>query len=433
MRFLFINQYYSPDFAATAQQLSDLCESLAQDGHEVHVLTSRSLYDGRDIELPKYEVLNGVHVHRINLTNGKRDRLRQRFMGYISFYLKAFLKIHMIPRCDVVVTLTTPPLISLLGTWLRVFRKTRFIYWVMDIYPDIAVKAGVLSKIGPAKVIWSTLGRLSYLTANRVVVLGHDMKAVIEGKGVKSSKINVIQSWASSEEIYPIERDDNAFAKAHFDESRFTIMYSGNMGTCHSFKEVVEGIDSLKEEDHVDFAFVGGGRQKDFIQRSLEKNDHVQFLPYQDRKVLAQSLSAPDAHLITLQKKYDGLLVPSKLYGIMASAKPVLFVGSDDCEVGRIIKDSGCGLIVEPGNAEAFSNAVRELSRNRSLATEMGEKGRTYFLRHFDQVISVRKFSLMLEKEGLLPGIRGVRQLAHSTLNYATSSGGAQRPARETS
>ncbi|MEQ8820889.1 MAG: glycosyltransferase family 4 protein [Sumerlaeia bacterium] len=429
MRFLFINQYYSPDYAATAQQLSDLCESIAEAGHEVHVLTSRALYDGRDIELPAEEVLNGVHVHRVGLSNKGRNSLRDRLIGYLSFYVRAFTKAHFLPRADVVVTLTTPPMISLLGTWLRVLRKSRFVYWVMDIYPDIALNAGVLSRVGPTRGIWSALGRISYLTANRVVVLGSDMKRILSKKGVRESKIDVVQSWFCAEDIRPVPACENGFRKEFCDGKDFTLMYSGNMGTCHTFRSVAEGIQLLEERNGDDrstqFLFVGGGKKKPWLMEQLGKlTERVKFLPYQDRSELDKSLTAPDAHLITLEPKYDGLLVPSKLYGIMAAGRAVLFVGSDNNEVARILRESRCGVRVDPDNAEAFAAAVRELASDPDETRAMGERGRAYFERHFERRWACERFLRMLEDEARRPGVRGVRSLAHHAVRRVVNGPG---------
>ena len=432
MRFLFINQYYSPDYAATAQQLSDLCESLAQLGHDVHVLTSRALYDGRDIKLKAYEVINGVHVHRIGLSTNKRERIRQRFQGYLSFYLKAFAKIHVLPRPDVVVTLTTPPLISLLGTWLRVVRRARFVCWVMDVYPDIAIAAGVLHRLGLARGIWSALGRVSYMTANSLVVLGTDMKGVIARKNVSENKIHVIQSWACGNEVFRVPDQQNSFRASHLNDAEFTLMYSGNMGTCHTFNEVIDGIRSLKDEKNIHFSFVGGGKQLSHLKENLgDLKDTVKFLPYQDRKDLRMSLSAPNAHLITLQSRYDGLLVPSKLYAIMAAGRPAIFVGGENNEVARILREAECGIIVPEGDSQGFVKAVRQLRDDPAAAERMGQNGRNHFERHFDRKIGVRRFAEMLEREALQPGVRGVRHLAHRSLSLMPNSHGAEaQPSR---
>ncbi|MDX1973559.1 MAG: glycosyltransferase family 4 protein [Candidatus Sumerlaeia bacterium] len=424
MRFLFINQYYSPDYAATAQQLSDVCEQLVQDNHEVHVLTSRAIYDGRDLVLPTYEVLNGVHVHRLSIGNTGRKRLRDRFMGYASFYAKAFAKIHTLPRPDVVVTLTTPPLISMLGAYLRVLKGSRFVYWVMDVYPDIAIKAGVLPQWFPANFLaktWSAFGWLSYTLANKIVVLGEDMKSAIASKGISEEKLSVIQSWACRHEVFPIDASKNHFRNTELDANSYNVMYSGNMGTCHRFQEVIAAAKELSPEEGIRFSFVGGGKQQPLIKSALESLSHVRFLPYQDRSELSQSLSAPDLHLITLDPRYDGLLVPSKLYAVMAAGKPILFVGSRKNEIARIITEAECGVIVEPGDAAGFASAVRRLAANPSTGLAMGANGLRYFLANFDKQILVSRLGNLLQTEALTPGLRGARSLSHSTVNLRES------------
>lgn len=425
MRILFVNQYYAPDFAATAQQLSDICEYLAGQGHEVHVLASRAIYDGRPLDLPSEEVLNGVHVHRVGLSTNGRDRIRQRLAGYASFYLKSFLKTLALPRFDMVVTLTTPPMIGLLGAWLRLTRRSRFVYWVMDVYPDIAIRAGVLSRLGVARGIWSLIGRFSYLAANRVVVLGEDMREVIERKRVSNQKIDVIPSWSDGGEVHPVPHAENSFREKNVPQGAFALMYSGNMGTCHSFDSAIEGIQSLAENSDVRFLFVGGGKQLPRLKEGLAAQQNVAFLPYQDRAALAESLSAADAHLVTLSPKYDGLLVPSKVYGIMAAGRPILFVGSENNQIARIISRTGCGIVVKEGDAAAFRNATLWMASHPEEVREMGERGRRCFEEQYEKRHSLRTFRDMLQRESLAPGLRGMRHPAHHVEAESATLAGA--------
>lgn len=417
MRFLLINQYYAPDYAATAQQMADLCERLVAEGHEVHVIASQALYDGRDIVLSAEETINGVHVHRVKISTSARRRFRERLMGYLSFYWKAFARSHRLPPADVVVTLTTPPMISLLGFWMRLLRRSRFVYWVMDVYPDIATLAGVLSPWSPITWVWAGLAKLSYATSNTVVVLGSDMKRALIRKGVPERKIQVIQSWASGNEIHPVAPENNSFRREHIDQSAFTLMYSGNMGTCHCFESVVQGIRSMGEGEPFKFLFVGSGKREAELREQLESHrGQVQFMPYQDRSMLSQSLSAPDAHLVTLEPTYDGLLVPSKLYGIMAAARPVVFIGSAHNEVADILTEARCGLRVDPNDPQGFVEALRHLAAHPDEARAMGERGRRYFERWFEVDRACERFIRLLEETAVKRGWRGKRQLAHGAV-----------------
>jgi glycosyltransferase involved in cell wall biosynthesis len=403
LRILFVNQYYAPDFAATAQQMSDLCERLAARGHEVHVLTSTAIYDGRKLVLPAYEVRNGVHVHRLGLEVATRDRLRHRFLGYISFFIKAFVRATFLPRPDVAVVLTTPPLIGLLGTWLRLIRGTRFVYWVMDIYPDIALEAGVLSRLGPTRAIWSLMGRVAYRSADRIVVLGQDMQRVVRRKLHRGAhdKVEVIRSWPGNDDVHPIPPAENAFRQEHLGaEGVFCLMYSGNMGTCHAFQAVIPAIESFAGRTDLHFSFVGGGKQQPKLEGALGKQvENVVFLPYQERERLSQSLSAPDAHLVTLHPKYDGLLVPSKIYGILAAGRAVLFAGSEDNEVAHLITTAGCGLVTPFDDPKAFREAVEWMCANPKEVREMGLRGRHFFESHLQTDQLTAAFGELLEAE----------------------------------
>lgn len=422
MRILFINQYYAPDFAATAQQMADLCERLTAEGHDVHVLCGNSLYDGRKMKLAPEENINGVTVHRVGSSNDRRERLRDRLMAYIAFYIRAFVKAHTVPRPDMVVTLTTPPMIALLGAWLRLVRRSRFAYWVMDVYPDIAIRAGVLRRMGPVAGLWSLLAMISYRLANRVVVLGEDMAEELVKKGVPAHKIQVIASWADGNEVFPVAAEDNAFRREHVPEGALSVMYSGNMGTCHLFREVIAGAKALKDDPGFHFLFIGGGKQQPHLREALGGQQNVTFLPYQERNALSESLSAGDVHLISLQERYDGLLVPSKVYGIMACGRPIVFIGSERNHVARIIRESRCGVIVAPGDMQGFEAALRELRDEPGLAEEMGRRGREAFLRRYERRIGTRRFGEMLEGMVLRPGWRGDRSLAHGRLAFGEST-----------
>lgn len=416
MRILFINQYYAPDFAATAQILSDLCVAMSRAGHEVHVLCSKSIYDGRRIDLPAEELLDGVRVHRIGIAQERRTRYRERLQGYVSFLSRSFARLHSLPRFDVVVTLTTPPFVSLLGVWSRWFRGARFLYWVMDIYPDIALQAGVLRKFGPTRLLWDSLGRIGTCGANSVVVLSGCMRSAMRRKGVPDRKLAVLPCWSGGEEVRPVQHAANPFRRAHFRGSDFVVMYSGNAGTCHHFQSVIDAVRSERCPEDVRFAFIGGGKRFPQLQSELSGSTRATFLPYQPRELLSQSLSAADVHLVTLEPAYDGLLFPSKVYGAMAVGRPIVFVGSGNNEIAQLLREAECGVVVPPGDADALCGALGRLARDPDACAAMGARGIAHFAARFERDLVVERFRAHLESlaagaaaPATLAGVQGER------------------------
>ncbi|MCC5876300.1 MAG: glycosyltransferase family 4 protein [Candidatus Sumerlaeia bacterium] len=397
MRLLFINQYYRPDYAATAQILSDLAEEMADIGHEVHVLASKSIYDGRKLDLPSEEIINGVHVHRVSDAGGKRDRLRQRAMGYLSFHAAAHFRAMTLPRPDVVVSLTTPPLICLVGAWSRLFRGSKHVPWIMDIYPEIAVKSGVLRSGGIVDRIWSMLRRISFKFANQVVVLSPGMRDVIASKGVALENISVLQPWSDTESITPFE-GENHFRREHVPPTaKRVVMYSGNLGTCHLWREFAGAVELMEDNPEFFFLFVGGGKGMPLLKEKIGQCRNVKFLPYQDREILSQSLAAGDIHLTSLDPRVDGLLMPSKIFGIMAASRPIVHVGSAHSDVAKLLDDAGCGVVVPPGDPSALADMLLSLPDT----TEMGRAGRGAIEEKYDKKVLISRFIKMLEQTQL--------------------------------
>lgn len=411
MRFVFINQHYPPDFAATGQLLGDLCESLASEGHDIHVITSRALYDGRSLDLPRHEILNGVCIHRLDSGKAGRRRLRDRLSGYMGFHVRAHRAALRLPRADVIVTLTTPPLISLAGAIARLFRGSRFVYYVMDIYPDIAVRAGVLRRFGILNGFWALMARLSYAAAHRIVVLSAGMREALVAQGVPREKVSVVPTWADQDEVRPIPRAENRFRQEHALGDAFVVMYSGNLGTCHLYREFAEAARRLQHRDDIRFLFVGGGKRSDLLRAEIEGLPNVRFLPYQERAMLAESLSAADVHLVSLDPRYEGLLAPSKLYGIMAAGRPVLYVGGAEGDIPRVLRAAGCGTIVPPGRGDLLAEEIARMAANPAEREDLGARARAGFLATYDRRVVVPQMIRLLTAaaQGAVPADAGTR------------------------
>jgi colanic acid biosynthesis glycosyl transferase WcaI len=381
-KILFVNQYYWPDHASTAQHLADLAEHLATRGHDVHVLCGQGAYKPGTPKLPGQEVHNGVTIHRVLATSFGRKSTLHRMMDYLSFYFRAFLAAMMMPRFDVVATLTTPPIIGLIGTFLRRLKGSRHVYWSMDLHPDASLALGRMSPRNPVVARLAWLSDLVYRQADKVVVLGPYMADRIASKKVRGDRIATIPVWSRRDEIYPLPREGHELRASLGLADKFVIMYSGNLGLAHSFAEIIEAARRLKDRDDLVFLFVGGGPRLAEVKAAKQAGglDNIRLMDYFPREQLHASLSVADVHLITMRSEMTGIVVPGKLYGAMASGRPTIFVGPNHCESADTIRDADCGLTVQLGDVDALVEALTSLAADPDQAAELGRKGRQAFL-----------------------------------------------------
>lgn len=394
-RILFINQYYWPDHASTAQHLTDLAESLAERGHECHVLTSRNHYKPGEPKLPASETHQGVQIHRVPATALGRGGFWIRMTDYLTFYACAVVKALTLPRCDLVVTLTTPPIIGLVGVLLARLKGSRHVYWSMDLHPDASLALGKMSRGRPVVRFLESLAAWVYRQADRVVVLGPYMADRIARKGVPDDRITTIPVWSRRDEIEPIPRMANSLRRELGLGDAFVAMYSGNLGLAHSFDEFLEAARRLREDARIVFLFVGGGPRMAELRESAQREGlaNVRFRDYVPRGSLRRSLALADVHLISMRPEMTGIVVPGKLYGVMAAGRPALFVGPDHCETADTIRDAGCGFVIAPGDPAAVSSAIERLAAEPSLAGRMGERGRLAFLAHHERKIRCHEWA----------------------------------------
>ncbi len=422
-RVLLVNQYYWPDHASTAQHLSDLAESLAARGYECHVLCSQSRYQPGEPRAASYELNQGVHIHRAAATSLGRRGTWARMTDYLSFFAAAMFKAFLLPRFDVVVTLTTPPLIGLIGTLLAALRGSRHIYWSMDLHPDASLALGRMSLKNPTVRFLSWLSALVYRRADQVVVLGPYMADRIALKAVPFERIVTIPVWSRRDEIYPLRRATNPLRKALELEDKFVVMYSGNLGLAHSFDEFLAAARRLRERTDIVFLFVGGGPRLGEVAaaRARDGLSNVRLLDYVPRAQLHASLALADAHLISMRPEMTGIVVPGKLYGAMASGRPAIFVGPEHCESADTIRQAGCGVTIPSGEAETLVSAIELLARDPSLARRMGERGRSAFLARFEQRLCCHKWARLIAGLAARPPARQKRPAA--SLRPRASSG----------
>lgn len=373
-----LNRFYWPDVAATAQMLTDLAEDLAARGWAVTVITGTTTYDAIGTAGLADEQRNSVRIRRIRGTRFGRNRLVGRMTDYISYLFGATLQLLRVDKPDAIVAMSDPPFVlapALLVAWLR---GTKVVYWVQDLFPQIAAALGVVDANSfvyrCAKRIADSLNRRCDL----VIALGPRMATALVEAGAPPSRTNYVHNWADGEAIKPIPNEANDFLREHDLFGRFVVLYSGNAGRAHTFDAVLFAAQSLLSDSRIVFVFIGGGNRIPAIRRAAaERGLHnIRFFDYVPRERLAHSLSAASVSLVTEDPSVVGLLVPSKTYGILASGRPIIFVGSAHSDVGLVVSDASCGVIIAPDDGPALAKTIRDLSNNSGLAAEWGARAR---------------------------------------------------------
>lgn len=398
MRILLLNQYFHPDLAASAQIATDLAVDLAAAGHEVTAVAGRGIYAGENRRRPVRETHDGVEIVRLPCTNFGRRRLAGRLADYATFFASMFLFAPFARKADVVVVMSTPPLLPLAGMVARLFRKGRLVVWVQDVYPEVAIELGALRPGLLARGLAAASRRI-LAGADRVVAIGEVMAERLVAAGAPSARIRVVENWSDGRLVRRIPEGTGGPRGELGLVGKFVVLYSGNLGNAHDFSGLEAAIESLAStHPDIRFVFVGEGAQKRRLgERFPPGHPTVRFLPYREKSDLGESLGLGDLHLVTQKAGLEGLVVPSKFYGILAAGRPMLFVGPARSEVAARVSELGIGSRVDPSDGPAIEREILAWSRRSAGDRQaIGEQARRLFDERFDRRLRTSEFARVL-------------------------------------
>ncbi|MCS6915521.1 MAG: glycosyltransferase family 4 protein [Myxococcales bacterium] len=405
MRILIINQYYYPDIAATAQLCADLAEDLVRRGHQVTVVAGTAAYriahDGGQplpsVHLRLRDEHRGVRIVRVPMPPLGGEGLAGRALGFVAFLAGALVRVLTEERPDVVMALSTPPLVAALGLVLQALRGCRLVYWVQDVYPDLAIRLGVMRSDGAAARLLAALSQQICQRADLIVALDVAMAARLRSHGAPPERIHVVDNWCDATEVVPQAPEDNPLRRSLGLGATFTVGYAGNLGRGHDFTTVLSALLRLDQEP-IEWLFIGDGPQRAWVQEQARGLSRVHFLPPQARCRLRDVLTAGDVGLVTLEAGLDGLLVPSKLYGLLAAGRPVLYVGPPAGRVAELLREEEIGESVRNGDVAGLIAAVRRLGANPTLRARMGQRARALFEQAFTRELATARHAALLER-----------------------------------
>ena len=373
LRVCYFNRSYWPDTGATGQLLTELAEDLVSvHGLEVTVVTGHPITGER---LPARETRNGVRIVRAAGTAFKHRRFIGRAANYLTYFLSASWAAVRLPRQDVTVALTDPPIIGLAALAARPRRG--MVFFCQDIFPEVA---GLLEDFHSPMVnaILEQLNRFLVGRAARIVALGDTMaRRLVDGKGAAPSKITVIHNWADTTAIVP-DGKQNPFAAAHDLAGRFVVLHAGNIGHSQNLDVVIEAAARLAARPEIVVLFIGDGNRKPALQEAVRARGltNVRFLPFQPREHLRWTYATSDVCLVSLKPGLAGYIVPSKLYPILAAGRPYVAAVESSSEVAALTTTHGSGVVTVPGDAAALADAIIALADDPARRQAMGARAR---------------------------------------------------------
>jgi colanic acid biosynthesis glycosyl transferase WcaI len=384
MRILLINQFFWPDSAATSQFLTDVARGLEELGHEVFVIASQSGYAPEDDDDPPRALIHRVKA--IRFVWGPLGRL----LSYTSFFIACAIRGLRLPRPDVVLTLTTPPLISLVGTLIKALRCSQHFVWEMDVYPEVATDVGFFKRGGLLDMFTGRLADFSHRRSDGIIALGECMRRRLMDRGLPAEKIHVAENWADDNLVRPLPHQSRA--------DNLVVLYSGNLGLAHDIETVSEAIRCLKDDSRFHFVFAGNGPKRRMFEAWCQAQDIgcVEFRGYSERANLGESLATGDIGLVTQREACLGSVVPSKIYSLLAAGRPILFVGPKGATAADIIRRFGCGWHIQNGDTAGLVCLLRQLSADKTLLYDAGQRARQAFMHNYDRMSGVSRICMLI-------------------------------------
>lgn len=394
MHILLLNEYYPPDTSATAKMAVLVAETLAKH-HRVTVVAGRPSYDPDEyypFSFLRRDVCNNVTVERVGSTIYSRHQMRGRVSNYLS-YLALAIPRALAVNADVVLAMTDPPIAGIAGFYVAGLGRRPFVYNIRDMYPDMALGGGI---VRASRWIdrWEQMHRRALRSAARVIVLGNDMRDRILSKGVEPERVVIVRD-GTYPPAYTAELNDPIVQEIR-SGFPFVVLHAGNLGFYGAWRTLLKAADILRNEN-VGFVFVGDGANRAALEAEAANLPNIRFLPFRPVEQIPHVMRAGDLHVVTVRRGLEGVVVPSKLYSILAAGRPVLAVAPEETDAARISRESGCGVAADPDDPAALATTIRELRNDSARLSAMSARAREA-AGNYARVNELNKFTGIIEE-----------------------------------
>ena len=404
-RILGICQHFYPEMVSTGLHMTELFSGLA--GYQENKCKIFCSYpikkEYQKLNPPAREIFRNIDVHRAKNVGTEHKSIIRKLIYNLSFSAKAFFfTLKNRKEFDMILITTDPPFLSIISYFVKKFLGKPYALIMYDVYPDVAIKLDVLKENGFISKFWRRVNRASYTNASKLIVIGDDMKRLIEERLPEIPQENyvLIHNWSDKNNVHPVEKEENVFIKEQGLEGKKILLYSGNMGRTHNIESILDAAIELDGKmDDVVFVFIGGGIKKDLVKKHIEekRSSNIIQLPFQPFEILAHVLSSATFSFVCLDDDFTGMSVPSKSYGIMASGTPILGLLRSDSEIAQTIKKHDSGWVWNGESSKSLSSVILEILDDEAGITKKGKNALSSFESNYDLAISVGKYNEMLK------------------------------------
>jgi colanic acid biosynthesis glycosyl transferase WcaI len=397
VRILLLNLYYPPDTSATAKMAASFVAPLSVE-HQVTVVCGRPSYDPTERRRWRFwqtEQCGNVKIVRVGSTDYPRTQMGRRVLNYLSYGALSVPRALFLP-CDVVLAMTDPPFEGIVGAFVALLKGKPYVYNIRDMYPDMAVGGSIVAP-GFLSRVWEKLHRWALRRATRVIVLGEDMRDRIVAKGVDPQRVAIVRDGAEIVREETLETPvDAEVIQAIRGDFRFVVLHAGNLGFYGAWQTLIDAARQLSG-DGVGFVFVGDGVQRAQLEAAAASSTNVRFFSFFAANKIPSVLAAADAHIVTIKRGLEGVVVPSKMYGILAAGRPIIAVAPKETDAAVLALRQGFGVAADPDKPEELVAAIRALASDPKRLADMGAAARAAAF-DYDRVKESAKFVQIIEE-----------------------------------
>ncbi len=404
-KILGICQHFYPEMVSTGLHMTELFSGLA--AYDENICNIFCAYpikkEYKALKPPSKEVYKNISIHRTKNIGVEHKSIFQRMVYNVLFVIKAlWFTIKNKNQFDKILLTTDPPFIGVIPLIIKKLFAKPYALIIYDVYPDIAIKLGVLSEKSIISKFWTWLNKKVYLNADTLIVIGEDMRHIILKKlpSIDPSKITLIHNWSDSRQIKPVAKEENIFIKENNLEGKQILLYSGNMGRTHNIESILQAsIEIEKTHPNVLFLFIGGGIKRAKVKSHISNlvSSNVKLLPFQPYEILSHVLSSAAFSWVCLDQEFTGMSVPSKSYGIMASGTPILGLLSEESEISQAIKKHDCGKVWNSKSKHSLVETIIMMLQDEKQLDLYSKNAEIAFLANYDLCISVEKYNTLMQ------------------------------------